>query len=44
MRPAPELVLYFIRHGVAMMPQFRKTELNDEEGAAIAAYLARKRG
>jgi (+)-pinoresinol hydroxylase len=38
-----ERVLYYIRHGVAMMPQFRKTELSDEEAAAIAAYLARPR-
>jgi mono/diheme cytochrome c family protein len=39
----PELVKYFIRNGIAMMPQFRKTELSDEQVAAIAAYLARKR-
>jgi (+)-pinoresinol hydroxylase len=39
----PQLVLYFIRNGVAMMPQFRKTELDDAQAAAIAAYLARKR-
>jgi len=39
----PEAVLYYIRHGVAMMPQFRKTELSDEEAVAIAAYLARPR-
>lgn len=36
-------VLYFIRNGIAMMPQFRKTELNDADAAAIAAYLSRKR-
>jgi (+)-pinoresinol hydroxylase len=38
-----ERVIYYIRHGVAMMPQFRKTELSDTEAAAIAAYLARRR-
>lgn len=38
-----ETVLYFIRNGIAMMPQFRKTELNDEQAADIAAYLSRKR-
>ncbi len=38
-----EVVTYFIRHGIAMMPQFRKTELNDQQAAAIAAYLSRKR-
>ncbi len=39
----PELVRYFIRNGVAMMPQFRKTELDDAQVAAIAAYLSRTR-
>ncbi len=37
----PEAVQYFIRHGVAMMPFFRKTELSDSDARAIAAYLAR---
>jgi (+)-pinoresinol hydroxylase len=39
----PAVVLYYIRHGVAMMPQFRKTELSDKEASAIAAYLTRRR-
>ncbi len=39
----PEVVKFFIRNGIAMMPQFRKTELSDAQVAAIAAYLARKR-
>ena len=38
-----DVVKYFIRNGIAMMPQFRKTELSDEQVAAIAAYLSRKR-
>ena len=38
----PEVVLYFIRNGIAMMPQFRKTELSDAQAAAIAAYLSSK--
>lgn len=36
-------VEYFIRHGIAMMPPFRKTELDDADAKAISAYLARKR-
>jgi (+)-pinoresinol hydroxylase len=39
----PERVKYFIRHGIAMMPGFRKTELSDAQVEAIANYLARKR-
>jgi len=35
-------VKYFIRHGIAMMPSFRKTELSDAQVEAIANYLARK--
>jgi mono/diheme cytochrome c family protein len=31
-----------VRHGIAMMPSFRKTELSDAQVAAIAAYLSRK--
>jgi mono/diheme cytochrome c family protein len=39
----PEAVRYYIRHGIAMMPAFRKTELSDSQVDAIAHYLARKR-
>jgi mono/diheme cytochrome c family protein len=39
----PDVVRYFIRTGVAMMPQFRKTELADEQVADISAYLTRNR-
>jgi cytochrome c553 len=39
----PQFVLYYIRHGVAMMAPFRKTELNDTDAQAIAHYLARRR-
>jgi (+)-pinoresinol hydroxylase len=38
----PELVTYYVRHGIAMMPSFRKTELSDAQVSAIAAYLTRK--
>jgi mono/diheme cytochrome c family protein len=37
-----ELVTYYVRHGIAMMPSFRKTELSDAQVAAIAAYLTHK--
>ena len=39
----PQTVQYFIRHGVAMMPFFRKTELSDADAEAIGAYLSRPR-
>jgi hypothetical protein len=39
----PEMVAYYVRHGIAMMPSFRKTELSDAQVAAIAAYLGQKR-
>jgi (+)-pinoresinol hydroxylase len=38
----PEMVRYDVRHGIAMMPSFRKTELSDAQVSAIAAYLTRK--
>lgn len=39
----PQLVRFYVRHGVAMMPFFRKTELGDAELDDLAAYLSRKR-
>jgi mono/diheme cytochrome c family protein len=33
-----------VRHGVSVMPPFRKTEVSDADLDAIAAYLSRKRG
>jgi (+)-pinoresinol hydroxylase len=38
-----DYVRYTVRHGVSVMPPFRKTELSDAEVDAIAAYLTRKR-
>jgi (+)-pinoresinol hydroxylase len=32
-----------IRHGVSVMPPFRKTELSDDDVNAIVTYLTRKR-
>jgi mono/diheme cytochrome c family protein len=37
----PEFVKVIVRQGVSFMPQFRKTEISDEELDALAAYLAR---
>jgi mono/diheme cytochrome c family protein len=34
-------VTFMVRHGISVMPQFRKTEISDAELAALAAYLAR---
>jgi mono/diheme cytochrome c family protein len=34
-------VSYMVRHGMSVMPQFRKTEITDGELAALAAYLSR---
>jgi (+)-pinoresinol hydroxylase len=39
----PQLVRYYVRHGVAMMPFFRKTELSDQELDELSAYLTRRR-
>lgn len=39
---APDYVKFIVRHGVSVMPPFRKTELSDADLDAIAAYLARK--
>ena len=39
----PELVRYYVRNGFAMMPRFRKTELDDAQVEAIARYLTRAR-
>lgn len=36
----PEVVAYFVRNGVSIMPTFRKTEISDAELAALAKYLS----
>jgi (+)-pinoresinol hydroxylase len=38
----PDYVRYIVRHGVTVMPPFRKTELADAQLDAIASYLTRK--
>jgi (+)-pinoresinol hydroxylase len=37
-----EYVRFMVRHGVSVMPHFRKTEISDAELDALAQYLARK--
>jgi mono/diheme cytochrome c family protein len=37
----PAIVKLFVRHGVSVMPFFRKTEISDADLDAIAAYLSR---
>ena len=36
-----DLVKTYVRQGITVMPFFRKTEINDDELDAIAAYLTR---
>ena len=38
---APDLVKTYVRQGITVMPFFRKTEIDDTELEAIAAYLTR---
>src|SRR5580693_6034277 len=33
-------VRFMVRHGMSVMPPFRKTEISDSELAALAAYLS----
>jgi (+)-pinoresinol hydroxylase len=37
----PAVTKTFVRHGVSIMPFFRKTEITDADLDALAAYLAR---
>jgi (+)-pinoresinol hydroxylase len=37
----PEFIEVIVRQGVSFMPQFRKTEISDEELDALSAYLTR---
>lgn len=39
----PEVVAYFVRNGVSVMPLFRKTEITDQELAALGNYLEEKK-
>jgi mono/diheme cytochrome c family protein len=37
-----DLVRFFVRNGIATMPQFRKTEVSDADLTALAAFLTRR--
>lgn len=37
----PAFVGYFVRHGISLMPFFRRTEISDDDLAAVGAYLSR---
>jgi (+)-pinoresinol hydroxylase len=37
----PEMVRFVVRHGISVMPQFRKTEISDAELDALAKFLSR---
>ncbi len=39
----PDVVRFYVRHGVSIMPFFRKTEITDAELDALGAYLARQK-
>ena len=36
----PEVIKTFVRHGVSIMPFFRKTEISDKQLDALARYIA----
>ena len=37
----PETVSQVVRHGISVMPQFRKTEISDADLDALAKFLSR---
>lgn len=37
----PGAVAYLVRHGISVMPQFRKTEISDADLDALAKFLSR---
>jgi len=37
----PEFVRHLVRHGISVMPQFRKTEISDADLDALAKFLSR---
>lgn len=39
---APDLVKYFVRNGISVMPFFRKTEISDSELDALTRYLQKQ--
>lgn len=39
----PEMVRYFVRNGISIMPGFRKTEIPDQELDQLVTYLVKKK-
>lgn len=39
----PEVIAYFVRNGVSIMPFFRKSEISDADLAALSNYLTKKK-
>ena len=39
----PEIIRLFVRQGIKVMPNFRKTEISDTDLEALAAYLTRSK-
>jgi (+)-pinoresinol hydroxylase len=37
----PDTVRFLVRHGISVMPQFRKTEISDADLEALAKFLSR---
>ena len=35
------VVKFFVRHGISVMPQFRKTEISDAELDALASFVSK---
>lgn len=40
---SPEVTTHFVRHGFALMPFYRKTEISDADLKELADYLAKKK-
>lgn len=38
----PELVTFYVRNGVSIMPFFRKTEISDKDLADLSAFLVKE--
>jgi hypothetical protein len=37
----PDTVKFLVRHGISVMPQFRKTEISDADLDGLANFLSR---
>ncbi|WP_202807125.1 cytochrome c [Sphingobium sp. DC-2] len=39
-----EVIEYYVRNGISIMPQFRKTVVSDQDLKDLSAYLMRNNG